>query len=1218
MGDGDEERYTSGGDPNGAVLNAAMDDMRPDFAKHDSNDNSDSDDSRDALRSSEESASRATGGASGDSQDDMNQAESNIESDYANNVSGEQEQSAGDKVKSAISQGKKAKRAAPLIGLLTSLLGGGMGFAGVQHILPYSLVNIFKANFSEIDTINNIRGDSSMRRLIKGVAKYHTDGLNDAQHEATMAFDFSPRQIERFERSKIKIDKSSESMIFRDKIKVVVDKEKADPGNQVYFFDDYYADNIDFHVAYNSATATWRKSTSQYLSESMDNYYNFRGIAKKIVNGGTTAIKGLIKTAKSAGAMFQNISAETDNNDGKTLVGSDSDNEIGKLDLDNEDIQWDLFQPEGSTKQNSVAAVADKAKSVAGKLAKAGEIANIVCSVFTIITAFFQLVFQDSAFRMLTVAQQFFGAIQKTQAGDARELGSIMQSLSKDAKQFYASKVDGHPQVKYTGTDENDPDNEHESHIQDVDYEWGDSVEKTGNALTSEGIQGLYSGNIANTYSDESASQFNLFSALEGASKHVDLAVSNFRKCAFTRLATDMAAFVGDLAMVAGCLATLGMGCLLEVLEKATIAIGKGAIKLAITYIVSNLLAYLIPQLIAVYVPDVLNNLLGEDLGNMLTSAGNTLIGGAGQFAGGSFAGMKSFASYEMARLEVVADNARYEREVYSPFDLRSSNTFFGSIANQLVPVTAYVGVSISGGVKSFGTLLSNSVNKLLPTANALNSTVNAANAVTSTKNHCPMLDSVGAVGDPFCNPYIVSDLSTADSSPAEVIMSEAVKDSLNEDPASNGLTGTYTIKDDSGLAKWIKYCSRRSSPLGIPDQNIASDLGVKIGATASTVAQGVPIVGSAINLLNDARALAYAGYITGEACVTNNSSGTYNNASGIDIQALLEYQDNKQQKEENDKKIVAFYNWLMGTSYSADYAQNAYNDFYNKWNSKDGKRDIYCHYYYCYNGQLVRYEPNDDNKADEWGEDLPWAWDTDVLNEIENDTANFTVTHKSDGTIEISPHHGAAKGWNNGQDLMLAHDMAGTPLDEFIRDEDNDGYDNYELWMIIDNLYDDIYKHTYEGSDSLVAKIAEYEAKRASEKYKFEAVVSGSPTWEEARAYQRFAQDQASLQDMGIIDKSAVATYHEKLNKDLDNSYLGIMARYTGMTKDYIVAVIDGMEVLDWIAQYDPTDFSPTPAEHVEEPDHQFEEDEYNSSTYIAYYTQTFFEDRRQRNFAA
>ena len=99
---------------------------------------------------------------------------------------------------------------------------------------------------------------------------------------------------------------------------------------------------------------------------------------------------------------------------------------------------------------------------------------------------------------------------------------------------------------------------------------------------------------------------------------------------------------------------------------------------------------------------------------------------------------------------------------------------------------------------------------------------------------------------------------------------------------------------------------------------------------------------------------------------------------------------------------------------------------------------------------------------------------------------------------------------------------------------------------------------------------------------------------------------------------ESPVSKLNAQLNEELDNSYLGIMSRYTGMTKDYIVAVLDGMEVLDWIAQYDPTDFSPTPAEHVEEPDHQLEEDEYNSSTYIAYYTQTFFEDRRQRNFAA
>ena len=92
MGDGDEERYTSGGDPNSAVLNAARDDMRPDFVKHGSGGedegSSESDESRNALRDGEESASRSGGGASGDSQEDMNNAESNVESDYANNTGG--------------------------------------------------------------------------------------------------------------------------------------------------------------------------------------------------------------------------------------------------------------------------------------------------------------------------------------------------------------------------------------------------------------------------------------------------------------------------------------------------------------------------------------------------------------------------------------------------------------------------------------------------------------------------------------------------------------------------------------------------------------------------------------------------------------------------------------------------------------------------------------------------------------------------------------------------------------------------------------------------------------------------------------------------------------------------------------------------------------------------------------------------------------------------
>ena len=1220
MGDGDEERYTSAGDPNSAALNAAMDDMRPDFVKHDSSDDSGNDESRDALRSSEESASKSTGGASGDSQDDMNQAESNVQSDYANNVGkdggkGEEKPSMGDMAKKLITRGKGGKKAGPLASLLISLVMGGCGFAGVQGVLPYSLMNIFKSNFGSIDVANNVRGDILMKGILTKATSYHTSNLSQTQHAATMSFDFSPRQRKLFERSNIQIDMGNETMTFKDAT-IVVDKTKADPANKVYFFDDYYTSNTDFHVAYNAATATWKKSASAYMSESIENYYYFRGISKKIVKGGIAAIKGVVSLGKMVGGKINNLKNKkpsSTTNDAGDLVASPSSDPRKITDFGTdppEDADWSFSGT--NDRQDATDEIGGKAKGVAKKLAVAGSIANVICSVFTILNAFFQLVFQDSVFRMLSTAQQIFGALQKAQAGDSKDLGDIMKNLSKDATAHYSKKQDGYGSAKMTGVSETDDD---EDAIDNAQYQWEDTT-KSGSALTSEGIQGLYSGNIANAYTDESASQFNLFASLEGASKHLNLAVASFRKCAFTRLATDMAAFAGDLAMVAGCLLSLGVGCILEALEDVAIEVAKGVAMLAITYAVSQLIGYMIPQLVAIYVPEVLNNLVGEDLGNMLTSAGNQIMAGAGQFTGGSVAGASAFASYEQARLQVVADNARYEREIYSPFDIRSSNTFFGSIVNSMVPVTAYVGVSISGGVKTFGNLISKSLRNLLPTANAINSTINAEQAISNTKNHCPLLDAVGAVGDPYCNPYTITDLNTMGTDPANVLQSPAIKESLNEDVSANGLTGKYTIKEDSGLAKWIKYCSRRSSPVGVTDQNIANDLGVSTGgAAASTVLSHVPIVGSGIDLLNDARMLSYAGYITGESCVTSNASGTFNSVSGVDIKAQIQYQQDRDEKEALNKKLAAFFNAFSGAlgdtyDWQDDASvQNGMNTFNNHW----GGYDIICTYYYCVNDEPV------------WGDDSDGDGNPVSPTIFEDPQCNY-LDGLSDVDCKPDPNDanrrivsgGGIHYFDEYADPTPRVVVVGTPNSAITDMSPNPG-DIAKLGDIYANVQS-IYNSVYDlnDSNSLQSRINAYEEKRKKDNYNFEAVISGAPTWDEARVYQRFAQDQAIMEDMGVIEKSAVTAYHEELNKTLDNSYLGIMARYTGMTKDYIVAVVDGMEVLDWIAQYDPTDFSPTPAEHVDEPDHQFDEDEYDSSTYIAYYTQTFFEDRRQRNFAA
>ena len=88
------------------------------------------------------------------------------------------------------------------------------------------------------------------------------------------------------------------------------------------------------------------------------------------------------------------------------------------------------------------------------------------------------------------------------------------------------------------------------------------------------------------------------------------------------------------------------------------------------------------------------------------------------------------------------------------------------------------------------------------------------------------------------------------------------------------------------------------------------------------------------------------------------------------------------------------------------------------------------------------------------------------------------------------------------------------------------------------------------------------------------------NPLWNEVKYYQRYIEDQRLLEVAGVTEKSSVtALLEEYYDKNpLDNSEQGIIARYSGLTKDQVVAVEDAIDVITYIANYDPTtrtDFS-------------------------------------------
>lgn len=84
----------------------------------------------------------------------------------------------------------------------------------------------------------------------------------------------------------------------------------------------------------------------------------------------------------------------------------------------------------------------------------------------------------------------------------------------------------------------------------------------------------------------------------------------------------------------------------------------------------------------------------------------------------------------------------------------------------------------------------------------------------------------------------------------------------------------------------------------------------------------------------------------------------------------------------------------------------------------------------------------------------------------------------------------------------------------------------------------------------------------------------ANNPLWDEVKYYQRYISDQRLLEVAGVTQKSSVTAMLEDYYEEnpLDNTREGIIARYSGMTKEQVIAVEDTIDVLTYIANYEPS----------------------------------------------
>ena len=424
---------------------------------------------------------------------------------------------------------------------------------------------------------------------------------------------------------------------------------------------------------------------------------------------------------------------------------------------------------------------------------------------------------------------------------------------------------------------------ESESDYSAVVKESDPSIKKS--AMESEGVAALYSGKMANP-NDASVQSFNLTSSIKGVMGGINSSMAMFKTCTIAKLAVSVVEAANGLLDALGCIvgiatAATGAGAAVaveqcgELLIDIGTAVGRGIV---IGVAISGVLAAISPVLISAWTRDLVSNIGGEDLGNALTSGGNMYLGGAHRANGGSPATANKYESYAIAQHQVMEDYARYERESLSPFDMTSKYTFMGTLMTQMMSFVTTN--SFVGKITKTGSVLSSSLVAMTPAASAVNiknvlPNMEDENASDYYGNTCPYLASIGVVGDVYCNPYVMTDMSTIDTDPADVI--DAVENSLLDETTSDG---NVKIKGDSGLAKYILYCDGRTSMFGITDYNIVSNLTSSTSAnTGNTYVDAaidggigaIPFFGDGIDVVENATALDNLGYISGESCVAGN-----------------------------------------------------------------------------------------------------------------------------------------------------------------------------------------------------------------------------------------------------------------------------------------------------------------------------------------------------------
>jgi len=796
----------------------------------------------------------------------------------------------------------KFKKRGPIFGIIFAIFGVGGIMAGTQFFQPFSLIAQFQETFNSMHVSANLRSERFFRAQmdsgrtknpIKGNAIFGktfkiSENQNAELKKQGIEFD------DNFQGSNLKVlkykDESGEIKIIAAdeataKKLTEMDLSKFDTDGIKYNteaveFKRFYMDSPGFFTKYNAGSMTWRGQIANWFKSGTDNFLKNNKLTRNMFadykekksqagGDGLAAVKSTLEARtdeiKDGGINSRQASDDVDDDGNPIYVEEDGKTKKKLKKTDTSGAQSDSISRKNIN-------VKEKLDRIGGKYTSA---ANVGCAAVGVIGAVSLLVSASEALQIINLTTGYFETVDKTKAGygDDAPINELMNTLNerKENKNVVLETTG----KSYSG----------ESSFIGMNGDGGiDTLtsrevitDKT--AMQSAGVAALYSGGIVDP-NDASVQSFNFTNSSKRILGGLGTSMAAFETCTIAKIAGAVGSAALDGATIASCIAGLfGMpftfgisaGACSGLVLKTAVSVAAGV---AMGVVIGGIIAAITPSVSSMLTRDLVSELGGEDLGNALTSGANMYQGGAHRANGGSLMSREKYEQYAVQRQQVIADNARYEREWLSPFDLTSKNTFMGKIMTNLMSFTA--SNSLMSVVASGSAVISSSLVAMGPTASAYD-IASSLPTLEEYSETCPYLASIGAIGDSYCNPYAATDTSTMDVDPADVI--DKVNDLGGLADGENG--GNVVIDEGSNLAKYIRYCDNRSSAFGIADQNIANELNEKTtfdtgSAVVDNAGNGligsVPVIGDVIDIIENENMKKNIGYISGESCVAGNT----------------------------------------------------------------------------------------------------------------------------------------------------------------------------------------------------------------------------------------------------------------------------------------------------------------------------------------------------------